>query len=345
MRLNLFCSLIFALFAFHAVPQDMAQEARDFLSALPANLQQRQAHAVRMAMAGNLSLLNDVRHNRNVSRQLPDNVEVSKLDDSRTLYRPRRAATDSLSLSYSPLPLVVYLHGGGWCFGSINSCARFCAALASEANVAVLALDYPLAPEAPYPAALQSIADVMLSIPDNSEAWRINPEAVTIAGDSAGGNLALATAISLAVKADGCGTAAAPIRSLILYYPVVKAWEDDSDSWRRYGYGYGLDADLMSAFNEAYTAGEDPRNPLISPYCAGDSLLAALPPTLIVNAEHDILHDQGEEMHRRLQEAGANAERTVLPGTTHLFITVDGQPTAFSKALQLSVAFLAKAVD
>ncbi|MDE5979341.1 MAG: alpha/beta hydrolase, partial [Muribaculaceae bacterium] len=131
-----------------------------------------------------------------------------------------------------------------------------------------------------------------------------------------------------------------PLKSLLLFYPVTKVWNDGSTSWMEYGDGFGLDGSIMEAFNEAYLAGRDSAHPLISPYCASDAALAQLPPVLMINADHDILRDQGEEMCVRLTGAGTDVTHMVLPGTTHLFITVEGQPAAFSAAVKASAAFL-----
>ena len=168
---------------------------------------------------------------------------------------------------------------------------------------------------------------------------------ISLGGDSSGGNLALTTALKLVYMSENSGnpdgTSSLPhLKSLLLFYPVVKAWSDDSESWRKYGCGFGLDAGIIETFNEAYVGENNPKEPLISPVCASERHLAQLPPVLIVNADHDILRDQGLEMYKRMADAGVNVTRTVYPGTTHLFITVNGQPAAFDKAIKASAEFL-----
>ena len=96
----------------------------------------------------------------------------------------------------------------------------------------------------------------------------------------------------------------------------------------------------MDAFNKAYRGSASPTEALVSPYCADKVSLALLPPTLIVNAERDILCSQGEDIHTRLQEAGVESRRDVFEGAVHLFITVPGQPSAFNKAVKLAGEFL-----
>ena len=130
------------------------------------------------------------------------------------------------------------------------------------------------------------------------------------------------------------------IHSLVLFYPVVKVWNDNSESWKAFNKGYGLDGEIMETFNDAYTGETDSQLPLISPFNAARVHLAQLPPTLLINADYDILRDQGKEMFDKMKEAGAEIGREVLPGTPHLFITVPGQPTAFRQAVKLTTDFL-----
>lgn len=104
------------------------------------------------------------------------------------------------------------------------------------------------------------------------------------------------------------GTMCSSLCSLVLFYPVTKAWADGSSSWKNYAEGYGLDAQLMEAFNAAYIGTGDARQPLVSPGVADDELLKQLPPTLIVNAERDILLCQGKELATRLSGLGVARE-------------------------------------
>lgn len=311
-----------------AVGQNMRHEADSFIAGMPENLQSRQECAVREAIGGNLSLLESVRNSRNTAQTLPEGVSTIDIEGKYRLYRPVACGKD-------PIPVLVYLHGGGWCFGSINSCAAFCASLALCADVAVLAVDYPLAPEHPYPEALDSCLDALDFIHANAERYKLDTSAVSVGGDSAGGNLAIATALKL-IDAP-CRIS---LKSLVLFYPVLRAWNDKSPSWEKYAVGYALDGGIMEAFNQAYVGAYDPKMPLISPLCADAGSLAKLPPTLIINAERDILCSQGEDMSRCLEKAGASVRREVFDGAVHLFITVSGQPTAFNRAVELTGEFL-----
>lgn len=296
---------------------DMRAEADSFLQAMAPGLQRRQTAAIRAAIAGDGSQLLAVRNSRNVAPQLPDGVTRRDVGPGLALFRSSR-------FDGQTLPLLIYLHGGGWTFGSINSCSRFCAAMAVE-GIAVLAVDYRLAPENPFPTGLEDCLAAVRTAMENIDEWNCN--GISIGGDSSGGNLAIATILSLPPST---------FDTLVTFYPVTKAYADGSDSWREFGLGYGLDAEIMEAFNDAYIS--DCHNPLVSPAEASDSLLRRLPRTLIVGAERDILRCQGREFAERLQALGIDADYHMLPGTVHLFITVPGQPSAFRKAVALAAA-------
>lgn len=311
---------------------DMLREADDFIDEITDGRQDRQSDAILHAMRGQGAELMALRQSRNSQGMISSNVEVQDICGkgmaqgiAMRLYRPENPTSDK------PLPLLVYLHGGGWTIGSINSCAEFCDALAATGKVMVLAVDYALAPEKPYPAGLTDCVAATEFAIDNAGKWGSSSSMVSIGGDSSGGNLALATALSLADR-----RMQDPLRSIVLFYPVVKAYSDNSISWKRYRRGYGLDKRLMETFNEAYLAGGDSRDPMVSPIEAPLEKLAQLPPVLLVAAERDILADQGREFTDKVK----GTERIELPGTVHLFITVPGQPTAFGKAVRITVAFL-----
>lgn len=164
---------------------------------------------------------------------------------------------------------------------------------------------------------------------DNASLLGIDASRISAGGDSSGGNLALAVALS-----DECRGS---LESLVLFYPVTKAFADGSESWHKYGSGYGLDADLMEAFNRAYLGGTDSENHAVSVgLCSGEQL-RRLPRTLLVAAGRDILRDQGCEL---AEKSGGRIERVEFPDAVHLFITVPGQDEAFRKAVDLTYEFI-----
>lgn len=132
----------------------MRQEADSFLAGMPADLQPRQADAVRKAIEGDTEALRAVRASRNGEPEMSGNVTARMLTDRLRIY-------EAAGSSDTPLPALVYLHGGGWTFGSLNSCARFCDAVAASGDVKVIAVDYRLAPENPYPAGLDDCVEAL----------------------------------------------------------------------------------------------------------------------------------------------------------------------------------------
>ncbi len=314
--------------------QSYRQEADSFLQALPEGLQDQQCVAIQKACRGDGTDLQTIRSSRNRPTLLNKNVEITEISPTLRLYRP-------LQRTSRPLPLLIYLHGGGWTFGSIHSCARFCSELAATGEVMVLAVDYRLAPEHSYPDGLNDCLAAWKWAREKAVAWGSLPSLVSIGGDSAGGNLALATVLRLTVDQQSLP------RSIVLFYPVVSAWNDRSSSWQAYQRGAGLDGSLMEAFNTAYCQGVDHaiqedarRNPFISPSVAPDSLLQSLPRTLLVAAERDILRDQGKMFYLRLKKLNVEIERQEIPGSVHLFITVPGQESAFRRSIEWTRSFL-----
>ncbi len=324
----------------------MTAEADDFIDAIPDGLQDRQRIAVDHAVKGDVSSLADIRKSRDVAPEYPAEVEVrdfipvsgSASGIKMRLYRPA-GREDS-----SRLPLLVYYHGGGWTFGSLDSCAKYCSAVASSGDAIVLAVDYSLAPEDSFPAGLLDCVAAAEYASAHAEEWGSYPSLLSLGGDSSGGNLALATALLLAD--DDESAPKADIHSLVLFYPVVSNDSSREGSWCRYGKGYGLDAQLMESFITAYkddfVAGisEDWMKGLMEPLKADDEIWRRLPKMLVVQAGRDILFDQGREYVEQSRKRGIEVRHVEFTGAVHLFITVDGQPTAFAKAVSLTTDFL-----
>ena len=296
--------------------ESLSEEARQFVAQMPKGAQSVQARAVRAATDGSGAALARVRASRDIEKPLAAGVTRRYVRPDLCLYLPESGRAERTLL---------YFHGGCWVFGSINSCSEFCMAVAKE-GVAVLAYNYPLAPENRPSAVVAGCCEAFAWARAHAGEWGGRADRVSVGGDSAGGNLSLALAL----------TGGPQPAALFLYYPVTKAWADGSASWRRYGVGFGLDADLMAAGNEAY-AGIDVHNPLVSPACATDAALAKLPPCHFLAAGCDILLDQGLEFHRRLQRLGVKTTHETVAGAVHLFVTVKGQPQAFAKAVALAV--------
>lgn len=302
----------------------MRVEAEAFRRGLPEGLQSSQKDAILRAIEGDCEALERVRHGRNSKPPLREGVVARDISPTMRLYGPEGVG--------GALPLLIYFHGGGWTIGSINSCARFCQEVAASGKARVLAVDYRLAPESPYPAGLEDCREAVGFAFGNAAEIGADSDRVFVGGDSSGGNLALATALS----GDEC---CRRLAGVVCFYPVTKAYPDGSASWAAYGSGYGLDADLMEAFNSAYighlkgdVAGD------VNVGDLSDEALEHLPRTLLVAAGRDILCNQGREFATRV--GAQRLTRVEFPQAVHLFITVGGQPEAFRRAVELTVGFI-----
>ena len=215
------------------------------------------------------------------------------------LYRPEGDA---------PLPLVAYLHGGGWALGSIESFDTLARALANASGAMIASIGYRLAPEHPFPAGLEDGMCAVRWLAANASEIGADPERMAIAGDSAGGNLATVVARRLRGEVD--------LRLQVLIYPVTDAGCNTS-SYREFGEDHGLTAASMQRFWNLYLDGGDGLHPDASPLRSPD--LGGSPPALVLTAECDPLRDEGEAYAEALREAGVPAETRRFDGAIHGF--------------------------
>lgn len=206
------------------------------------------------------------------------------------------------------LPAIVHLHGGGWVLGDFDTHDAVCRDLAAGSGCAVVAVDYRLAPEHPFPAALEDSLAVVRAVDELG----LDPERVGVFGDSAGGGLAAVIARELR----------GAVRHQALVYPVCDARVGATDSYARYGEGHFMTTGDMRWFVDHYAAGVDPTDPRLSPLAAEDLTGAA--PATIVLAECDPLRDEGVAYARRLEEAGVEVELREYPGQIHPFVLLAG---------------------
>jgi acetyl esterase len=238
------------------------------------------------------------------------------------VYRPR---------STELLPVVIWFHGGGWVVGTLDSHDPVCRALANRTPCVVVSVDYRLAPEWPFPAALDDAWAATRWVADEALKLGADASRVVVAGDSAGGNLAAAVAL----RARDSGPSLA-LQALI--YPVTD-FDFESESYARYESGLNLTRAKMQWYWEQYLAGADGLHPDASPLRAPD--LAGVAPALVQVAELDPLLSEGEAYAARLAEAGVPVTLTRYDGMIHGFIRM---PALVAEA-DFSLAEIASAVD
>ena len=216
-----------------------------------------------------------------------------------------------------PHPLLVYYHGGGFTYGDLDTHDGTCRLLCHHAGAHVLAIDYRLAPEHPFPAAVEDARAALAWACSNATDLGADPSRVGVSGDSAGGNLA-AVAAQLAARDGG----PAPVLQLLIY-PATD-FTRRRRSRELFGEGFLLTNDEMDWFEanylgEARTHAGDPR---ASPLLAQD--LSGLAPAFVVTAAFDPLRDEGEEYARALRAAGTPATVRRFPGFIHAFVAAAG---------------------
>ena len=215
-----------------------------------------------------------------------------------------------------PVPLVVYLHGGGWTIGSLESHDRMCRRLADGSGAAVLAIDYRLAPEHPWPASVDDTVAALRWVASGAAGLGEPPTAVAVAGDSAGGTLAALGCLRLRDEYPP----ALPDLQVLLYANTDLTGSQPSIQEK--ATGWGLDAAAVRFFNSQWVPDQARwADPAVSPLHAPD--LSGLPDALIVSAEHDPLRDESEAYARRLRDAGVAVELRREPGLIHGFMTLD----------------------
>lgn len=209
------------------------------------------------------------------------------------------------------LPVVIYFHGGGFVFGSVDLIDPITRSLANRSGCMVVSVDYRLAPEHPFPAAPDDAWAAVQWVSDHALELGADPAKIAVAGDSAGGNLA---AVMCLMAKDQGGP---PLAFQLLVYPAVEH-SFDRVSYRENGEGYLLTgADMHYFWDHYFSAGGDRLQPYASPLRAPDH--SGLPPAFIVTAEYDPLRDEGEEYGRCLSEAGVPAEVRRYDGMIHGF--------------------------
>ena len=234
--------------------------------------------------------------------------------------------------------VIFYIHGAGWVFGSFHTHEKLVRELSARTNSLVVFPEYSRSPEAKYPTAIEQYYFIL------SHLWEIlsglcpsvNRDTLTVAGDSVGGNMAIAMAL-MANSRSGPN-----IQKLLLYYPVTNACFDTL-SYRRFTVNYYLYRAGMQWFWRQYTACMEDRNQITaSPLRAGPGCLKCLPETMIINGQADVLRSEGEAFGEKLRCAGVEVTALRVQGTIHDFVMLNAldQTNACRTAMDASVAWI-----
>lgn len=234
------------------------------------------------------------------------------------------------------LPVVVYIHGGGWVSGNANTHDYLIRQLAVGAQAAVVFPNYSLSPEAKYPTAIEENYSVVQWVAEQGRVHGLDPQRLAVAGDSVGGNMT--AAVTLMAKERGGPI----IQRQLLFYPVTNAGFD-TDSYHQFAEGYFLRRDAMMWYWDQYTTNAGERNQITaSPLRASTEQLRGLPPALIITAEADVLRDEGEAYANKLREAGVLVTAVRFQGIIHDFVMLHAlaHTAAARGAISLSTAWL-----
>jgi len=227
---------------------------------------------------------------------------------------------------------MVFFHGGGWVIGNLDTHDRLCRQLTNVAGCVVVAVDYRLAPEYPFPAAPEDAYLATRWVAENASAIGGDSAHLAVGGDSSGGNLA--AVVALMARDRG----APPLVHQLLVHPVTDA-PSDSGSYRENAEGYFLTAAMMRWYWKQYLGSNtDCRHPYACPLRAAD--LSGLPPALVITAEFDPLRDEGETYAARLRAAGVHVQLRCYPGMIHGFFAMTTHLGQARKAMRETAASL-----
>ena len=215
------------------------------------------------------------------------------------------------------LPVILYMHGGGWVLGNADTHDRLVRELAVGTGAAVVFVEYERSPEARYPVAIEQGYATAQWIVREGAANQLDANRIAVAGDSVGGNMTAALTLMAKERGD------VRFAHQSMYYPVTDA-AMDTGSYEQFAEGYFLTAKMMAWFWEAYEPDVERRMaPFASPLRANDEQLAGLPPALVVVGEADVLRDEGEAYAARLRAAGTPVTAVRYDGITHDFLMLN----------------------
>jgi acetyl esterase/lipase len=228
------------------------------------------------------------------------------------------------------LPVILYMHGGGWVLGNAATHDRLVRELAVGTGAAVAFVEYDRSPEAHYPVAIEQGYATAQWIVREGAANQLDPERIAVAGDSVGGGMTAALTLMAGERGD------VHFLHQSMYYPVTDA-AMDTGSYEQFADGYFLTAKSMEWFWDAYLPDAGRRSePFASPLRASDEQLSGLPPALVIVDEADVLRDEGEAYAARLRAAGVEVTTVRYAGITHDFMMLN--PLSHTHATRAAIA-------
>ncbi len=234
------------------------------------------------------------------------------------IYMPGEDVSPTSGMSSNTLPVLLFIHGGGWITETVDNYDRVCAAMAKNTGHAVVSVGYRLAPEFPFPAGLQDCYAVAKAIYTNRFLLNIDPERITLIGDSAGGNLT--AAISLMARDLG---EFMPKRQILIYPALSNDYSESSPypSVTENGTDFLLTRQKLVQYLDLYqSTPNDRQNPYFAPLIEKD--LSNQPRTLILTGEYDPLRDEGEAYGKKLSDAGVDVEVHRIKDALHGFFAL-----------------------
>ncbi|GAA5092374.1 alpha/beta hydrolase [Microbacterium yannicii] len=247
------------------------------------------------------------------------------------IVKPQGATTD--------LPVILYVHGGGWVLGNAGTHDRLVRDLATGTDAAIVFVEYDRSPEARHPVAVEQVYATARWVMSEGTTKGLDASRLAIAGDSVGGNIAAVVAILAKKRGD------VAFIHQSLYYPVTDAGQNTA-SYREFAEGFHLRADAMAWFWDCYLPDHDARkNVTASPLQAPVDELKGLPETFLIVDENDVLRDEGEAYGRKLIEAGVRTTLVRYDGTIHDFMMLNPlrSSAASTAAIEQAIHVLRKA--
>lgn len=232
------------------------------------------------------------------------------------------------------LPITFYLHGGGWVLGDLQTHGKLVCELALRSQRAVAFVEFPRAPEHPFPASARACAEAIVETLAAADSLGLNAERFLLAGDSSGANLIMAVVQMMREKQ------MPQPGGLVLLYPVADCAMNTA-SYREFGNNRNLSIQTMQWFWNHYLPEQDRRSDVLaSPLRAGVETFAGLPPTLIITCEYDVLRDEGEELAAALISAGVSVTAVRWLGALHGFLVTEA--LAASPMAENCIEFIAQ---